>query len=250
MAQRRHLENAPITEALVDFRVSLPKEFDAEVFADLKATLADRYPVAEKMRQSGTRIEVTAGKPAFASIPPRLLGYRFRSTDGLDLGQFRVNGFTYSRLAPYTAWAKLFPEAWRLWTIYVATVRPPFVSRVALRYINHLRLPIQQGDDLERYLSALPPMPPGAPGGFSGFVSRINTFDPASGLSANVTQALEGPGAPTIILDIDVYKAGEFGIAEGALQPIFQALHSLKNDIFFGTITEETANYYEHRHPA
>jgi uncharacterized protein (TIGR04255 family) len=250
MAQQRHLENAPITEALVDFRVSLSREFDATVFADLKTVLADRYPIIEQMRQFEAKLELMPGRKTVAAVPGgKVQGFRFRSQDGLNLAQFRADGFTYNRLAPYTEWSTVFPEAIRLWGLFVETARPPFVSRVALRYLNQLRPPIQSGDPLDKYLAALPPMPPGAPGGFAGFVSRISTHDPVTRLSANVTQALEAPD-PTILLDIDVYKAGEFETTTPALAPVFQALHQLKNEIFFGSITEETARLYDRRNPA
>ena len=36
MAEVRHLNNAPITEAIIDFRVKLPSEFKVEAFLELK----------------------------------------------------------------------------------------------------------------------------------------------------------------------------------------------------------------------
>jgi uncharacterized protein (TIGR04255 family) len=256
MAQQRHLENAPIKEALIDLRVSLPKDFDAgAAFAALKTRLAERYPVLQEIRHFQAQFELIPGTqsvevkgrsagPAQVTRSGKLEGFRFISKDGLDLAQFRADGFTYNRLAPYTAWSAVLPEALRLWELYTETAGPAFVSRVALRYLNQLRLPMTSGDDLGKYLSALPPMPPGAPGGFSGFLSRISTYDPYTGLAANVTQALEGP-EPTIILDVDVFKAGEVETSTLKLTPILQTLHHLKNDIFFGSITDDAARMYD-----
>ena len=40
MTEVRHLNNAPITEAIIDFRVKLPSEFKVEAFLELKKLLA------------------------------------------------------------------------------------------------------------------------------------------------------------------------------------------------------------------
>ena len=43
MAEVRHLNNAPITEAIIDFRVKLPSEFKVEAFLELKKTMKGYY---------------------------------------------------------------------------------------------------------------------------------------------------------------------------------------------------------------
>ena len=64
-----------------------------------------------------------------------------------------------------------------------------------------------------------------------------------------VTQALEGGvgmAEPAIILDIEAYKDEEAGSPDpGALEPTFEVLRKVKNDIFFGSITEQTARLFE-----
>ena len=249
-AQPRYLKNAPITEAILDLRVNLPKDFRSETFAELKGRISDRYPKMEEARYFTAQMRITPGKaPTSDTTIGGVQGYFFRSDDGRDIAQFRVDGFSHNRLRPYTRWERFFPEAMRLWELYKSAAQPPFVTRISVRYLNHLRLPIKDGDDLDQYLNALPPTPPGAPGGFSGLLTRVATYDDQSGVCSNVTQALEGtmgPGEPAIILDIEAFKDGEpVGTDQATLEPTFEVLRKVKNDIFFGSITEETARLFE-----
>ncbi|MBI4421818.1 MAG: TIGR04255 family protein, partial [Gemmatimonadetes bacterium] len=210
MAEIRHLARAPITEALADFRVSLSPNFKPEAFQALKDRLRDRYPAVEEHRffQTSFKFEIKQGR----AMPPGptstgLRGYFFRSEDGRDVAQFRVDGFTYNRLAPYTSWDEIRPEALRLWELYLEIAAPEKLDRVALRYINRIRL--APAGDLSEHLEVMPAFFPGAPDHLVTFLTRVTSHDPETGNFANVAQALErdtDPAAAIVILDIDVYR--------------------------------------------
>jgi uncharacterized protein (TIGR04255 family) len=249
MALQRHLRNAPITEAIIDFRVKLPDPFDVNVFRGLKEQLHERFPKAEEARLFKGGFKVETGLTSQFSQDMGLHGFLFKSEDDLNVVQFRKDGFTFSRLKPYTSWEEVFPEAWRLWEIYREKSSPENLFRIAVRYINHLRLPLpfQQFSD---YLEAPPNLPPDIPQNVSSFLTRQVIHDLDSGIAINLTQALEGSAADTqhaiIILDIDAYKSREYQPNdESVLLQEFEALHKMKNLIFFSSITEETAGLFE-----
>src|ERR1700680_4204737 len=101
MAKVRHLRNAPILEALVDFRVTLPNDFDVERFKAMASAVGDRFPIVEAMNLYATSVTWQPGteKPMDASTAElRPGGYAFKSSDRLNVVQFRVDGFTYNRL--------------------------------------------------------------------------------------------------------------------------------------------------------
>jgi len=70
-----------------------------------------------------------------------LRGYMFRSEDEFNVVQFRVDGFTFNRLKPYTSWKSVWPQALELWRKYQNMALPVAITRMALRYINHIELP-------------------------------------------------------------------------------------------------------------
>ena len=135
MARIRHLPNAPIREALIDLRVELPEDLKADQFFVLKDRLAGRYPQSEELRQLEVLL-FRRGQPAPATPEDTRRGLLLRSNDKVDIAQFRVDGFTFSRLKPYTSWDKIRDEARQLWDMYVEVAATRAVTRIAVRYIN------------------------------------------------------------------------------------------------------------------
>ncbi|MFQ5683325.1 MAG: TIGR04255 family protein [Candidatus Binatia bacterium] len=244
----RHLQNAPITEAIIDFRIHPTKGFHIEKFLDFKAQLLSNYPVMEPRKLIESRFEIKKGEPNI-EITKREApqGYWFKSSDGLEIVQFRVDGFTFNRLKPYTRWEDIFPKAWRLWETYTQSGAAEFVTRIATRFINRLtfRTPVY---DLATYLTTPPHTPEGISGNIAGFLTRVVVNTPEKGLNANITHALEegtNRSSVVVILDIDAYKQKQFEIGDSLLPTTFNSLHDLKNSIFFSTITEEAARLFE-----
>src|SRR5207253_4384748 len=100
------------------------------------------------------------------------IGYTFTSSDGLQAFQSRLDGFTFSRLAPYNGWESFCSEARRLWNIYREVTQPQAVTRAAVRYINRLDLPLPIRD-LKDYLRTVPEVSPDLPQGLSGYFMQL-----------------------------------------------------------------------------
>jgi uncharacterized protein (TIGR04255 family) len=243
MVEPRHLPNAPITEAIIDLRVNKSDGESLEKSLDrLKEHLGDKFPNAQSRRGFETGFVFQFGRGARQHMKDTGFdGYLFTSQDGLNLVQFRPDGFTYNRLKPYTSWDEIYPEAINLWKLYVEVAKPELVVRTALRYINHLKLPLPI-DDLHIYLSAMPALPEGQYQ-IEGFLTRLVLFNPTLDVTAAVGQALEPGPTPEYaiyILDIDAFKEEELEPLGGKVPETLGRLRAMKNYIFFGSITEET----------
>jgi uncharacterized protein (TIGR04255 family) len=169
----------------------------------------------------------------------------YSSADAVNLVQYRLDGFTFNRLKPYTSWEQVFPQAFALWQEYASLARPEFVKRIAVRYINRLDLP-RMVTNLSDYLTVPPTVPPGISGELSGFLTRLNIRQ--GGDSVALTVALEHnltPGSMSVILDIDAYRVADFEVDSGELPSAFDQLRRLKNSVFFASITETTAGLFE-----
>jgi uncharacterized protein (TIGR04255 family) len=248
MAKNRHLKNAPITEAVIDFRTKLPSEFNIKDFLSLKQEFRDRFPKIQERRFIKSEFKIPDG----THVPTikkdeGIHGYFFRPEDGKKVAQFRIDGFTFSLLKPYTEWKIFRDEAIELWKFYLDKSLPEALTRIALRYINHLEIPLPI-TNFSEYLTAPPNVPKDLPGDISGFLSKVVISDPKLDISANIIQALEksiNPNYIIIILDIDVYKQKDFGIKNGDIWSTFDKLRDFKNEIFFNSITEKTARLFE-----
>jgi uncharacterized protein (TIGR04255 family) len=246
MVNPRHLSHAPITEALVDFRAAPTTALEEPRILDrLKSALADRYPKHSERR--AFELEIRTGHAAEPKRTDKgFHGHFFESGDGRDIAQFRVDGFTHNRLAPYTEWETVTSEALRLWAIYVDVAHPLSVSRVGVRYIN--MVPVSAREDVATMLTRVPEAPAGVVGDLQSFLTRVETADAASTRRVITTQAL-GPGMPPenrgLVIDIDAFQMGDFGVASTGLRPILDGLRQLKNAVFFGSITEEAVKRFE-----
>jgi len=248
MAKQRHLKNAPITEAIIDFRTKLPSLFNVKEFLSLKETFHDRFPNIQENRFIKSEFKINKGVPVSAGPKDEgIHGYFFKPTDEKKVVQFRINGFTFSLLKPYTKWEDFRNEAKDLWKFFVTVTSPENVTRIAVRYINHMDIPLPI-TNFSEYLTAPPNVPENLSGGISGFLSKVIIYDSKEDISSNIIQALEKSTKPnniTIILDIDTYKIGEFDINNGKIWSIFEKLHDIKNQFFFASITEKTMRLFE-----
>jgi len=248
MARIRHLRNAPITEAIVDFRASLPGDLRPDRLREAKDRLAQRYPEAVERKGLETRLEIAAGRPTERQTRDLgFLGIWLKTEDQKSIAQFRVDGFTFNRLRPYTSWEDIFPEAMRLWAIYLEIASPESVTRVALRYINHMPLP-SPGGELSGYIVTGPRWPLSAQEILSSFATKVVLEYPQRNMKANVIQTLEigvKPSEPSLLFDIDVYRSGDLEASPTALQPIFDELRRYKNEIFFGSLTDRFLEEFE-----
>lgn len=193
----------------------------------------------------GVTLEVAFG----ARQPPQmhdhgLNGLFFTSADGKTVSQFRVDGFTLNRLAPYPSWETITPTAVDLWAKYVEVAVPQSVTRVAVRFINQLQLP---SSEFAEFLATVPRgAPADVPGQVAGFLTNVLLMT-AEGATVNFTQSLQGTTAigPIILIDIDASVSGALAPTRAELERRLPALRELKNRVFFDSITEKTASLFE-----
>lgn len=248
MAKQRHLEHAPITEALIDFRVT---HREGLTFTELKSAI-DSIDIGYYVKgpiSVGTFGFTLApdGQPSTTTESSQV-GLRLHSNDEKYVAQFTVAGFTLSRLPPYETWEKLLAETRRLWAIYVESLSPKRVERIATRYINNLQLPLEPGASFQLYINKFIDVPDEAPQAVEAFLQRFRLVDIDSGARVVVTVALDGlkAGVPApVILDVDAFIGANFKPMDGAMWNLLEKLRELKNRSFFGTITEMAAELYE-----
>lgn len=243
MAKQQHLSKAPIDEALIDIRVTLPKHTrELEHFAALDEKFRDQYPDKKTINEFHYRVNFD--HPETEEKTSKQLGFRYTSADNIQVIQATLNGFTFSRLSPYQDWTQLREEARRVWRIYSDHVQPENITRVATRYINKLKFSGAHVD-LDHYLNYVPVVPKALPQVLDGFFSRVVVPDAKVHCTAILTQQLQpSPSEVAVILDIDVFREKVFADEEEAWRTI-DTLRDIKNLIFFDSITEETVTLYK-----
>ena len=247
MTQPRPLNRPPIVEALVDLRASVPG--DPKMFKALADALKDEFPTRQDRRDIKAKMEVKDGKLVPSDVHSQVFGgVRIANADQTIYVQFRPDGFTLNNMKIYVGGDQLIEKSLTLWELLVERTKPEIVSRVALRYINRLELPLIEGAEFNRYLTSPPELPEGGPQLISEFLSRIVGHDEQRQATAVVIQQLkkQQAGPPiTITVDVNVFQTGDFPVDSTALREVLDSLRMLKNETFFSLLTDETVSFYE-----
>jgi uncharacterized protein (TIGR04255 family) len=126
---------APITEALMDIRVQprdglnvgelreLSKGANGEEFG----TVNDQYRIDAAILPGSTATQTTT---------PTKIGFQFRNASADKIIQGQLDGWSFSKLAPYDCWEKFQRQGRELWGVYRGIAQPKRITRVAVRYIN------------------------------------------------------------------------------------------------------------------
>jgi uncharacterized protein (TIGR04255 family) len=252
VARVRHLRNAPLREALIDIQFD-PVGLDAiDRFVNTSSGYrfqTDLWQAHFELRFDESQLSTVRAIPA-GHHTQSAVGRRLESADGRPFVlQCRVSGFTLSRLSPYGEWAELHAEARRLWELFISQVGAVSVTRIAVRYINEIRLPVPV-HDFEEYFVCPPRVPPTVPQIVSAFLSRVVMPDQRQNFTSIVTQATEGsaeerPTDLSVILDIDIFRTGRYAGNSVEIWDGLGALRDQKNLMFFEHLTEKTVEMYE-----
>jgi len=212
----------------------LREELPASVlpkFEELKG-----FPVKKPMKHGQFQFQVEVDKPFAAKVlTEEALGFRYEREDGSEVVQLRRNGLTHSILKNYPGWEVLRDVARDAWQGFLAVSGPVNVSRLAVRYINAINIPL--GADYDEYLTTGPRVPKLAPPMVASFMQRVVVPFEQDSATAIITQALEMP--TSAVLDIDVFTECSL---EGASADIWSRLETLRNiadRIFFSSLTEK-----------
>ncbi len=238
--------NAPIIEALIDVRTQLAPSITLADLEALHDSIKTQYPEKQKRMTWEGSFQLRPEKEPLATSRSQVVGYLFKGTDALQAVQFRLDGFSLSRLRPYTRWDDVYREAKRLWNIFRANAKPDRVNRLATRYINSIEIPSKQFDYGD-YFTAAPKVPSQLPQSISHFITRLVIPFPDREAAAIVMQTpidKPDPLKSAILLDIDVFKEVNLAPDDAKVDDIFAILREIKNRVFFSSITEPTKGLF------
>jgi uncharacterized protein (TIGR04255 family) len=247
MADWPRFLNAPITEALLDIKAKLPAGVDLTRLAAFQEAVKDRYPARRERSSWQGGFQFKPGEvPEVVHPSGGPDGYLFTSGDGQRIVQARLDGFTFNRLKPYDKWESFRNEAREQWDRYREIATPEIVSRVALRYINRLEIPLPM-KDFREYILTTPEIAPKVPQGLARFFMRLVIPDEKSRSVAIVTQTMEDIKEQVLplIFDIDVSREGAFAANGAEMWEVLEQLRDYKNEIFFNSITEKTKELFK-----
>jgi uncharacterized protein (TIGR04255 family) len=241
-----HLDRAPIAEAIVDLRID-PELSSLQILEPFQKAAADDFPDQKRLFVMSSNFDTSdkAG-PKVTTTAPEVKGYACWAADRHRVVQARVNGFSFSHLAPYDKWEALRDDARAWWVRYRELTRPARVTRCALRFVNRLELPLPM-HDFSDYLRTLPAIGDGLPQTLSGLFMRL-VVPFGSTATAIITQAVDDaaitPQRLPVILDIDVFREVVLVPDGEEIWTCMEELRTVKNDVFFKSLTPEAVDLF------
>jgi len=250
MTERAHYANAPITEALIDLRVTHAEDFSPENLEIIGEAIADRYPGQEPMYVHSGQISFQQPEdPVRVETAHQHGGFIFTSQNKQQIFQARADGFTFSTLAPYDRWEPFRDEARGLWDLYRSAANVESITRAAVRYVNRIDIPGAPTAQLEDYLRTYPEVSADMPseGLFANFFMQLQLQQRDLDCLVIVNETpVPPPNDQTISiqLDLDLFRerfAEPWSMDEdAAVWGFLEQLHERKNKVFEASITDAT----------
>jgi len=209
---------------------------------------ADTYPEVHAQRTHTVNATFGPGPEAEPAVSTsEQTGFLFKNAAQTFVVQAQRGGFTFSRLAPYKDWDDLIAGARVAWDKYVQVALPRCVTRIAVRTINQIQLPLPSGD-LRDWIRIVPDMPSGLPQALSEMFLRFVVPVPEEQATAIITQAFPvtslTPERLTVILDIDVFRQARVA-ADDQVWAALNPLRRLKNNFFFECVTPQALELFK-----
>ncbi|MDB5051924.1 MAG: hypothetical protein JWO30_4995 [Fibrobacteres bacterium] len=236
------LTNAPIREALIDFRFQLPNDFNFEKFDRAYTNFKKDFPKREALNESLGKFEIgPKGLVSSAASTIKPIGFLYKSKDDLSVVQYKTNGFTYNRLKPYIDWTHLVSQAKLYWSYLQTEIGSGPISRIGLRFINAIPLPAEKFE-LDDILTEFHGLSDGIDCTITGFLHRTTIRSNSNSNQGHITTTVEKTDASKdrkLIFDIDVFNVGAFLMDGDEIWKTLDSLRELKNSIFFMQLTSE-----------
>ena len=252
------LDHPPIVEVIVDIDCDLPPGTGlSEIEPAAKASLRDSYPQTQRKPLHQFHFRKEGEEPPTHSVEKEGIdSLLFRNEEGNQLTQFRRNGYSFNRLAPYPreGMDAYLPEIRGTWENYCVIANPLRIRKIGLRTINRIWLPLEDdgGLDLGRYFSSGPQIPnvEGRDLRFTNFLDQQQIVDAKSGLRANIVLATKElrKDELAVLLDIDAYDPrSKESLDWPSVEPGIASLRSLKNELFRKIVSPECLKLFSAR---
>lgn len=244
MQAQRHYSKAPIMEAIIDLRVTLPGDVSVNKLSDIHPYISNKFPTVQSIHRGVGSLAIQAGMSAEVNASEQHLGFWFRSEDNLRTFQATLEGFTFNRLAPYESWEEFSSEARSLWEIYKEICRPTYVTRTAIRYINQINIPANGLIELKDYLNTVPEVPSDLPEKtLQTYFMQLQIPQQDLNCILIINEALAqptNPGIITVILDFDLFRQQIWESNDEDIWQFLEKLRRRKNEVFEASITDKT----------
>ncbi|HOB70601.1 MAG TPA: TIGR04255 family protein [bacterium] len=236
--------NPPIKEAIFDIRFNERiSEGDIQKISETFFKEVEKeFPDKKLQRSFEENITINPDGERKIESKNEITGYLFWSGDKKEVVQTRIDGFAYNILEKYENWEFFSKKAMNLFNVLKKVDTERTISRIALKYINVINLPL---DNLKisDYISNMPPMCDEFPQTMKGFILKTHFVENDVNI-INIEKILPlKDNILPFVIDIDVFVQNP-SFEKADLQKRMEELRKTKNRIFELCITEKTRSLF------
>lgn len=240
--------NPPIKEAVIEIRVE--SRFDVGVLEQNVHCVPGGYGAPTSIVRHVHKLHFSPDQgEQREERKSEVEGFTLRNDELGYTVQLRTYGLVVSKQEPYGSWEAFKEHAKEVWFSLESLYGACEVERVAVRYINKICLPLENGVlRFEDYLVNDPQLPREMGSSISRFFNRVEFPIKGIGAFGIVSQASQEAeaGFLPVILDIDIFKVYSKGnlLPKSEVWSVLDSLRDEKNRAFIGSITDKTTELF------
>jgi uncharacterized protein (TIGR04255 family) len=241
---RHEYPHPPITEATIELRFR--ERLNQNQVAATSRHLTQHYPHEGEFKF--VLVSVDMGHDA-ATVQRELSGFRRVNDDNTTVCVITEVYLATSVLAPYPGWNQFLPMVQRNYEILRREVGVAAVSRIGIRNINRIDIPLPHDGGAIRvsdYLRCYPEFPSDFQP-VTGFALQGMAQLPDDRLAVTINQArIESPliDHESIVLDIDVGRTDDIPFRAEAMWEVVGMMRIKKNMLFEACLTDRARELF------
>jgi len=243
----QELKAPPIKEAIFDLRFSSESKLlveDIEQFCkNIENDFTNTLPIF--LFKIEGNASINSSQISHNNVK---IGFKLSRENDSSIFQITNDGFTFSKLSPYSNWEDLKNNAFKYLNLLLKYFPNIQFQKIALRYINEFNLDIKLGESINESLLIVPAYSDQLPRELESYFTQLVIPDKNLGLKCIIHFAMQPLQNEKfkILLDIDVIKEQNYS-AESieTLKNEFQNLRELKNKVFFNSLTIKVINNFK-----
>lgn len=228
---------SPLIEAVCDFRFSSSQPWDWTIPGLFYEQIREKFPIKEQLNAVETIIDPVQAK-LVQQVQPKL---QFANEKRDEVIQIGPDNLSIHQLPPYVGWVKFKTSIIDYLQMYARAAHPTGLTSVALRYVNHIEMPLKDME-LEDYFNLMPQVPHPIPQIFPTFLLNVDVLYelPVSGLRITF-----GTVVPKIaenfayVLDLNMLSTGSTELSNDRISDWLETAHERIEVAFDASFTEK-----------
>lgn len=236
------LRNAPIVEAVVEFKAPPTTEIQKETLHDVLRSAFQEHEIKDQVQlEAGF-----TGSPAGMSFQHKSHwdGFRITSKDKKHVCQWKRSSLAISQLPPYEDWETFLVAALTYWRAYREFCKPEIIEGVGVRFISQINLTGKQ--KISDFVEKTPPPLKGLGLRSSSYFHQDTIPVKGYPYEIRLIRAMQRPAdatekSSTLIVDIDVTTTE--AVTDAELERTLNEMRFLKNKVFFTFMKNAETNF-------